>query len=82
MSRMIQVRNVPERLHRRLKERAAREGKTLSALVLEELEQLAALPSLDEWLEELHSHPPVRLRKSAAEYVREGREERERDRGR
>lgn len=76
-AKMVQIRNMPERLHRRLKERAAREGKTLSGLILEELERIDAQPSLADWLDELHTHPPVRLKRPAAEYVREGREERD-----
>ena len=42
---MIQVRNVPEDLHRRLKIRAAREGVTLSDLALSELRRAVAAPS-------------------------------------
>ncbi len=75
MSKMVQIRNVPGSLHRRLKERAAREGKTLSGYLLEELEQIASQPTLGEWFERLREEPPVRTRRSAAEYVREGRDE-------
>lgn len=42
---MIQVRNVPEELHRKLKIRAAREGMTLSDLALNELRRAVAGPS-------------------------------------
>lgn len=42
---MIQVRNVPEELHRQLKIRAAREGITLSELALNELRRAASVPS-------------------------------------
>ncbi|HYP72703.1 MAG TPA: hypothetical protein VEP72_01340 [Microbacterium sp.] len=42
---MIQVRNVPEDLHRKLKMRAAREGITLSDLALNELRRAVAAPS-------------------------------------
>lgn len=42
---MIQVRNVPEELHRELKMRAAREGLTLSELALNELRRAVAAPS-------------------------------------
>ena len=41
MSKMIQIRNVPDDLHRALKVRAAREGMTLSAYLLREIAQLA-----------------------------------------
>src|SRR5436190_12043099 len=50
MPKMLQVRNVPDRVHRTLKERAARRGTTLSTYVLEELERLASQPALDDWL--------------------------------
>lgn len=76
-TKMVQIRNMPERLHRRLTARAAREGKSLSGYLLEELERLAAQPTLAEWLDDLHKDPPVRLKRPAAEYVREGRDERE-----
>ena len=45
---MIQVRNVPEDLHRRLKVRAAREGVTLSELALNELRRAMSAPSPSE----------------------------------
>jgi plasmid stability protein len=41
MSKMIQVRNVPDQLHRKLKIRAAEEGISLSDLILAELRRLA-----------------------------------------
>ncbi|HLK10658.1 MAG TPA: hypothetical protein VKW76_04720 [Candidatus Binatia bacterium] len=76
MSKMLQVRNVPERLHRTLRERAARRGKSLSTYVLDELERLARQPPLDEWVEELHRQPPVRLRSKVADIVRRERDAR------
>jgi plasmid stability protein len=51
---MVQVRNVPEALHRKLKARAADSGKTLSAYLLTELERLAARPTREEMLARLH----------------------------
>ena len=42
---MIQIRNVPDELHRSLKARAAREGRTLSDLILSDLPRLADKPS-------------------------------------
>ena len=48
--KMIQVRNVPEDLHRSLKERAAREGTTMSDLILAELPRLAHKPSGEQLL--------------------------------
>ena len=75
MPKMVQVRNVPDRLHLALRERALRRGKSLSAYLLDELERIADELPLDEWLEEVHSQPPARLRRGrAAAAVREGRE--------
>jgi plasmid stability protein len=49
----IQVRNVPEDLHRSLKERAAREGTTMSSLIRAELPRLARQPSPEQLLERI-----------------------------
>jgi plasmid stability protein len=61
---MIQIRNVPEELHRELKTRAANSGQTLSDYLLGELESLARRPTLREWLEEVRRTEPARLRMS------------------
>ncbi len=61
MSKMIQIRNVPEDLHRKLKARAALAGMTLSDYLLSEIEQVAEKPSLREWLEMVARDEPVEL---------------------
>ena len=61
MSKMIQIRNVPDDLHRKLKVRAARAGMTLSDYLLSEIEQVAEKPSLNEWLEMVASREPAEL---------------------
>lgn len=76
MSKMIQVRNVPDTVHRILKARAAMTGRSLSDFLLSELRQMAERPSIGELRERLHRREPVRLRTSAARAVREGREAR------
>ena len=76
MQKTLQVRNVPERVHRELRQRAARRGKSLSAYVLEELEHLTRHQPLDEWLDEVHRHPPVQLRSTTARLVRRERDAR------
>lgn len=48
MSAMIQIRNVPNELHRRLKARAALAGMTLSDYLLHEIRHVAERPSLEE----------------------------------
>jgi plasmid stability protein len=50
MSSMIQIRNVPDDLHRDLKVRAAQSGMTLSDYLLAELRSLAVRPTMGEWL--------------------------------
>ena len=74
MSRMIQVRNVPDALHRKLKVRAAAAGQTLSDYVLRELERLAARPTREEMLARIHARERVTLKTPAAVVIREKRE--------
>jgi antitoxin FitA len=57
--KMIQVRNVPDDLHRSLKERAAREGTTMSDLILAELPRLAYKPSGEQLLDRVRRRTPV-----------------------
>ncbi len=54
----IQVRNVPEQLHRQLKVRAAQEGRTLSDYVLDELRVAAGRPTMSRWLGDVDALPP------------------------
>ena len=61
MSKMIQIRNVPDELHRTLKARAAKAGMTLSAYLLSEIEQVAKKPTMKEWLEMVSRDEPVEL---------------------
>ncbi len=61
MSKMIQIRNVPDALHRTLKVRAAKAGMTLSDYLLSEIEQVAEKPTLAEMMERLRSREPVEL---------------------
>ncbi len=61
MAKMIQIRNVPDELHRTLKARAARAGMTLSDYLLSEIEQIAEKPTLQELTERLSRREPVEL---------------------
>lgn len=74
MSRMVQVRNVPDALHRKLKVRAAEAGQTLSDYLLAELKRLATRPTRDEMLAKLHSRRRVTLKTPAAIVIRQERE--------
>jgi len=57
--KMIQIRNVPDDLHRALKMRAAREGRTLSDLILSDLPRLADKPSPQDVLSRIRSRSSV-----------------------
>jgi plasmid stability protein len=61
MTKMIQIRNVPDELHRKLKVRAAQEGMTLSDYLLSEIESVAKKPTMREWLEKVASREPVEV---------------------
>jgi plasmid stability protein len=74
MSKMIQIRNVPDALHRKLKSRAAESGRTLSDYLLAEVERLAARPTRDEMLARIHGRSRLTLKTPAAVVIREERE--------
>jgi len=74
MSKMVQIRNVPDGLHRKLKVRAASSGQTLSDYLLAELERLAARPARDEMLAKLHGRGRATLKTPAAVVIRAERE--------
>ena len=76
MSKMIQLRNVPDSLHRKLKARAALEGMSLSEYLVAEIRKSAERPTVTELRERLHHRAPVAPRVSAAEAVRAEREAR------
>lgn len=77
MSKMIQVRNVPDRLHRELVKRATARGQTLTDYVQDILEREAARPPADEVFERISGRPPARLGARAADLIREERAARE-----
>ncbi|MEJ7819607.1 MAG: hypothetical protein WKF44_04815 [Rubrobacteraceae bacterium] len=71
---MIQIRNVPDELHRTLKARAAREGMTLSDYLLSEIEQVAKKPTMKEWLERVAKLEPVEVDEPPAVTIRRMRD--------
>ncbi len=73
---MIQVRNVPDSLHRTLKARAALAGMSLSDYLLKELRLIAEKPTMEEMRRRLHQREPVQLLESAADAVRAERDSR------
>jgi plasmid stability protein len=76
MSKMIQIRNVPDALHRKLKARAALAGRTLSDYLLEEVRRVADRPTLAEVLQRLSTLEPVRGGPSSEQIIREERDSR------
>jgi plasmid stability protein len=76
MGSMVQIRNVPELLHRQLKARAALAGMSLSDYLLAEIRAVAERPTLDELRARLASRPACAPSVPPAEAVRA-----ERDRG-
>ncbi len=76
MSRMIQLRNVPDALHRTLKVRAAMASMSLSDYLLAEIRQVAERPTLSDLRERLHGRQHVTSSLSAARAVRAEREAR------
>ena len=56
---MIQIRNVPDSLHRRLKSRAALAGMSLSDYLLSEIREVAERPTLDELRDRLKRRSSV-----------------------
>lgn len=73
MTRMIQVRNVPDVLHRTLKARAATAGMSLSDYLLGELREIAERPTLAEFRERLHTRKSVAATLNTADLLREER---------
>lgn len=73
MSKMIQLRNVPDALHRSLKARAAMAGMSLSDYLLVEIKEIAERPTLTELRARLHTREPVAVRFDTARLVREER---------
>jgi len=70
MSKMIQLRNVPEALHRKLKSRAALEGLSLSEYLIGEVRRAAERPSLSELRQRLAQRTRVTPDESPVEAVR------------
>ena len=77
MSKMIQIRNVPEPVHRRLKSKAAESGLTLSDYLLRLAERDAARPSIAELSARIRARGAIKLPEGAVERaLAEGRDER------
>ncbi len=76
MSIMIQIRNVPETLHRALKARVALAGMSLSDFLLAEIREVAARPTVDELRRRIAARTSVSPSAPPAEAVRRERDTR------
>jgi antitoxin FitA len=76
MSKMIQLRNVPDALHRSLKVRAATSGMSLSDYLLAEIREIAERPTWAELRERLRQRDAATARLDTARAVREERDSR------
>lgn len=74
MSKMIQIRNVPEPLHRTLKSRAAQAGMTLSDYLLAEVRGVANLPTIPELTQRIRQRAPANMKGSSAAVIRRHRD--------
>ena len=73
---MIQIRNVPDDLHRKVKARAAMAGMSLSDYLLREIQRLAEIPTVGELRERLRQRSRSSLSVSPADVVRAERDSR------
>ena len=76
MPKMIQLRNVPDALHRRLKARAAMSGMSLSDYLLSEIKEIAERPTPAEMRERLHQREPVTSQLDTVRILHEERDAR------
>lgn len=74
MSKTIQIRDVPDDVHRTLRSRAAQAGLTLSDFLLAEVTRLARRPTIEELSARIAARGTVRVNESSARAVRAERE--------
>jgi plasmid stability protein len=74
MSVMIQIRNVPEDLHRKMKSRAAEAGLSLSDYLLNIVRERGERPTMEEMRARLASRTPVITSESSADIIRAERD--------
>ena len=76
MSTMIQLRHVPDTLHRQLKARAALSGLSLSDYLIREVRKIAELPSAEEMQQRLRQREPYQGKLTPTAAVRAERDRR------
>jgi plasmid stability protein len=65
----IQIRNVPPKLHRELKRRAAKRGVSLQEYLLGQIAELAETPTIDEVLDRMRSRDLTEMHPTSAEIL-------------
>jgi hypothetical protein len=76
MSKMIQLRHVPDTLHRQLKARAALSGLPLSAYLIREVRKIAEQPTPEEMQQRLRQREPYKGKVAPTDLVRTERDSR------
>jgi plasmid stability protein len=76
MTKMIQLRHVPDSVHRQLKARAALAGLSLSDFLVREVRKIAEQPTPQEMRERLMSREPYRGKLDPTRVLREERDSR------
>ena len=76
MSKMVQLRHVPDALHRQLKARAALSGLPLSDYLIREVRKIAEQPTSEEMRQRLQQREPYKGKVSPTEAVRAERDSR------
>lgn len=74
MPKTIEIKDVPDELHRKLVIRAAKNGMTLSEYILSEIGGVAKKPTMEEWLEVVSDREPVKTSETSAEIIRRHRD--------
>lgn len=74
MSKMIQIRNVPDAVHATLKSRAALAGQPLTDYLLAEIRRVAERPAPEDLAERLLRRPVARLKTTPSNAVRADRD--------
>ncbi len=74
--KMLQIRNVPDDVHRRLKARAAMEGTSMSELAMRELRKSLERPTRRELIQRVHDRVRAAVSEAPSDAVRAEREAR------
>ena len=76
LPKMIQIRNVPDELHREIKVRAAKEAKTMSQFLLEMAQAKLRRPDIEALMKRVRSRPIDTSGFDATAFIRRQRDSR------